>query len=37
LGLIGAGTNMTRLADILRRMAAYYSNDKDHIWVLRIA
>ena len=24
LGLVGAGTNMTRLADILRRMAAYY-------------
>lgn len=37
LGIIGAGTNMTRLADILRRMAAYYWKDNNHIWVLRIA
>jgi len=28
---------MTRLADILRRMAAYYCKDNNHIWILRIA
>ena len=37
LGLIGAGTNNSRLADILRQLAGYYAKDPDHLFIVRIA
>lgn len=37
LGLVGAGTNNSRLADILRKLASYYTKDSDHLLLIRIA
>lgn len=37
LGLIGAGTNNSRLAGNLRYLAAYYANSPDQLFVVRIA
>lgn len=37
LGLIGAGTNNSRLAGNLRYLAAYYGNNADVLFVVRIA
>jgi 26S proteasome regulatory subunit N1 len=37
LGLIGAGTNNSRLAGNLRYLAAYYANNPDQLFVVRIA
>jgi 26S proteasome regulatory subunit N1 len=37
LGLIGAGTNNSRLAGNLRYIAAYYANNADQLFVVRIA
>ena len=37
LGLIGAGTNNSRLAGNLRYLAAYYTNKPDVLFVVRIA
>jgi 26S proteasome regulatory subunit N1 len=37
LGLIGAGTNNSRLAGNLRYLAAYYSNKPDVLFVVRIS
>ena len=37
LGLVGAGTNNSRLADILRKLASYYTKDLDHLLLIRIA
>ena len=37
LGLIGAGTNNSRIAGLLRQLSAYYSKDPDHLFVVRIA
>lgn len=37
LGLIGAGTNNSRLAGNLRYLAAYYTNNPDQLFVVRIA
>lgn len=37
LGLIGAGTNNSRLAGNLRYIAAYYANSPDQLFVVRIA
>jgi 26S proteasome regulatory subunit N1 len=37
LGLIGAGTNNSRLAGNLRYIAAYYANSADQLFVVRIA
>jgi len=37
LGLIGAGTNNSRVANILRGLALYYAKDKDHLFMVRIA
>jgi 26S proteasome regulatory subunit N1 len=37
LGLIGAGTNNSRLAGNLRYIAAYFANSADQLFVVRIA
>ena len=37
LGLIGAGTNNSRLEGNLRYLAAYYANNPDQLFVVRIA
>ncbi|CAM6004691.1 unnamed protein product [Sphagnum balticum] len=37
LGLIGAGTNNSRLAEIFRKLASYYSKENDTIFCIRIA
>lgn len=37
LGLIGAGTNNSRVAGNLRYLAAYYANNPDQLFVVRIA
>lgn len=37
LGLIGAGTNNSRLAGNLRYLAAYYANNPDQLFVIRIS
>ena len=37
LGLIGAGTNNSRLAGNLRYIASYYANSPDQLFVVRIA
>ena len=37
LGLVGAGTNNSRLADILRKLASYYSRESDPLFLVRIA
>lgn len=37
LGLVGAGTNNSRLADIFRKLASYYTKDLDHLLLIRTA
>lgn len=37
LGLIGAGTNNSRLAGNLRYLAGYYTNNADQLFIIRIA
>jgi len=40
LGLIGAGTNNSRLAGLLRNLASYYGRDSsyaNHLFLIRIA
>ena len=37
LGLIGAGTNNSRIAGNLRYLAAYYANNADQLFVVRIS
>jgi 26S proteasome regulatory subunit N1 len=37
LGLIGAGTNNSRVSGNLRQLASYYYKDPDHLFVVRIA
>lgn len=37
MGLVGAGTNNARLAQLLRQLAAYYSRDSDTLSIVRIA
>lgn len=37
MGLVGAGTNNARLAQLLRQLAAYYSRDPDTLFMVRIA
>lgn len=37
LGLIGAGTNNSRIADLLRQLSAYYCKDPEHLFIVRIA
>ena len=37
LGLIGAGTNNSRLADIFRKLAGYYSKESQIVFCIRIS
>uniref|UniRef100_A0A060T8M6 26S proteasome regulatory subunit RPN1 n=1 Tax=Blastobotrys adeninivorans TaxID=409370 RepID=A0A060T8M6_BLAAD len=37
MGMIGAGTNNARLAQLLRQLASYYSRDPDSLFMVRIA
>lgn len=37
MGLVGAGTNNARLAQMLRQLAGYYSKEPDCLFVVRIA
>lgn len=37
LGLVGAGTNNSRLAEIFRKLASYYSKEQDALFCVRIA
>eukprot|EP01027_Heterolobosea_sp_BB2_P017777 GEZU01025151.1.p1 GENE.GEZU01025151.1~~GEZU01025151.1.p1 ORF type:complete len:915 (-),score=306.66 GEZU01025151.1:111-2855(-) len=37
LGLIGAGTNNARIAQMLRQLASYYGKDPNHLFIVRIA
>jgi 26S proteasome regulatory subunit N1 len=37
MGMIGAGTNNARLAQMLRQLAAYYHKEANHLFMVRIA
>ncbi len=37
MGLLGAGTNNARLAQLLRQLASYYHRDRDTLFMVRIA
>ena len=37
LGLIGAGTNNSRLNGNLRQLASYYAKDPGHLFMVRLA
>lgn len=37
LGVIGAGTNNSRLADIFRKLASYYSKESETLFCIRIS
>lgn len=37
MGLVGAGTNNARLAQMLRQLASYYSKEADCLFMVRIA
>lgn len=37
LGLVGAGTNNSRLAEIFRKLASYYSKESDPLFCVRMA
>lgn len=37
MGLVGAGTNNARLAQMLRQLASYYNKEPDCLFVVRIA
>jgi 26S proteasome regulatory subunit N1 len=37
MGLVGAGTNNARLAQLLRQLASYYHRDPDSLFMVRIA
>ncbi|KAI5287147.1 proteasome regulatory particle base subunit [Ascosphaera aggregata] len=37
MGLLGAGTNNARLAQLLRQLASYYSRDQNALFMVRIA
>lgn len=37
MGLLGAGTNNARLAQLLRQLASYYNRDHDSLFMVRIA
>lgn len=36
-GLLGAGTNNSRIAGLLRQLAAYYAKEPNHLFLVRIA
>ncbi|RQM08701.1 hypothetical protein DH86_00002422 [Scytalidium sp. 3C] len=37
MGMLGAGTNNARLAQLLRQLASYYHRDQDSLFMVRIA
>eukprot|EP01095_Lingulamoeba_sp_RSL-Kostka_P012908 TRINITY_DN5214_c4_g1_i1.p1 TRINITY_DN5214_c4_g1~~TRINITY_DN5214_c4_g1_i1.p1 ORF type:complete len:893 (+),score=370.90 TRINITY_DN5214_c4_g1_i1:224-2680(+) len=37
LGMVGAGTNNSRIAQLLRQLSAYYSKESDALFIVRIA
>ena len=37
MGLLGAGTNNARLAQLLRQLASYYARDQESLFMVRIA
>ena len=37
MGLVGAGTNNARLAQMLRQLAGYYQKEPDALFMVRIA
>ncbi|KND04040.1 proteasome regulatory particle base subunit RPN1 [Spizellomyces punctatus DAOM BR117] len=37
MGLVGAGTNNARLAQMLRQLATYYHKEANHLFIVRIA
>ena len=37
MGIVGAGTNIARLAQMLRQRAGYYHKDPDCLFIVRIA
>lgn len=37
LGMIGAGTNNSRIAGLLRQLATYYQREANHLFVVRLA
>ncbi|KAI9728583.1 MAG: proteasome regulatory particle base subunit [Cirrosporium novae-zelandiae] len=37
MGILGAGTNNARLAQLLRQLASYYSRDQNSLFMVRIA
>eukprot|EP00002_Diphylleia_rotans_P008447 TRINITY_DN1828_c0_g2_i1.p1 TRINITY_DN1828_c0_g2~~TRINITY_DN1828_c0_g2_i1.p1 ORF type:complete len:870 (-),score=207.08 TRINITY_DN1828_c0_g2_i1:486-3095(-) len=37
LGLLGAGTNNSRVANLLRQLASFYSRDPSHTFLVRLA
>lgn len=37
LGLVGAGTNNSRIAQMLRQLAVYYHKEPNHLFLVRIA
>lgn len=37
LGLIGAGSNNSRLADLLRKLASYYSKESEILFCIRVS
>lgn len=37
MGLLGAGTNNARIAQLLRQLASYYHRDQDSLFMVRIA
>lgn len=37
LGLVGAGTNNAKLAQMLRQLAGYYQKEQDCLFVVRVA
>ncbi|GAB5369463.1 hypothetical protein AAMO2058_001406600 [Amorphochlora amoebiformis] len=37
LGIIGAGTNNSRIAGLLRQLSSYYARESNHLFLVRIA
>ena len=37
LGLVGAGTNNSRVAQLLRQLSSFYAKEADHLYVVRLA
>jgi 26S proteasome regulatory subunit N1 len=37
MGIVGAGTNNSRIAGLLRQLTVFYKNEPDHMFVIRLA